>query len=68
MGCPRKCQYQGILGIGNKYVCDPEILDQFVFRGQYIPLPLSKIIKSIYLKKEKVDLSVTDMCATDIYI
>jgi hypothetical protein len=28
---------------GSKFVCDAEISDKFVFWGQYLPLPLSKI-------------------------
>jgi hypothetical protein len=38
----KKCQYQGVLCNRSKFVCDPEIMDQTVFQGQYLPLPLSK--------------------------
>jgi hypothetical protein len=32
----------GLISVANKSVSDPEISDQSVFRGQYLPLSLSK--------------------------
>jgi hypothetical protein len=48
----RKNSYLGVISVANKYVCDLEISDQSVFRGQYLPLSLSK--RGVpYIKKKK---------------
>jgi hypothetical protein len=50
VSCPEKNRYLGVISIVNKSVRDPEISDQSVFRGQYLPLSLSK--RSVpYIKK-----------------
>jgi succinate dehydrogenase/fumarate reductase-like Fe-S protein len=42
----------GVISVANKSVRDPEISDQSVFRGQYLPLSLSK--RGVpYIKKRK---------------
>jgi hypothetical protein len=48
----RKNRYLGVISVANKSVRDPKISDQSVFRGQYLPLSLSK--RGIpYIKKKK---------------
>jgi hypothetical protein len=39
----QKNQYQGVICIGTESVCDPEIVEQSVFRGPYLWLPYFKI-------------------------
>jgi exosome complex RNA-binding protein Rrp42 (RNase PH superfamily) len=48
----RKNRYLGVISVANKSVCDPEISDQSVFRGQYLHFSLSKRGVS-YIKKKK---------------
>jgi hypothetical protein len=48
----RKNRYLGVISVANKFVRDPEISNQSVFRGQYLPLSLSK--RDVpYIKKKK---------------
>jgi hypothetical protein len=48
----RKNRYLGVISVTNKSVRDSEISDQSVFRGQYLPLSLSK--RGVpYIKKRK---------------
>jgi hypothetical protein len=50
----RKNLYLDVISVANKSVRDPEISDQSVFRGQYLPLSLSKRgVPHIKKKKEK---------------
>jgi hypothetical protein len=58
----RKNRYLGVISVANKSVCDPEISDQSVFRGQYLPLSLSKRGVS-YIKKRKKKASAKKRAA-----
>jgi hypothetical protein len=49
----RKNRYLGVISVANKSVRDSEISYQSVFRGQYLPLSLSKRGVPYIKKKEK---------------
>jgi hypothetical protein len=53
VSCPGKNCYLGVISFANKSVHDPEISDQSVFRGQYLPFSLSKRGVPYIKKKEK---------------
>jgi uncharacterized phage infection (PIP) family protein YhgE len=59
----RKNRYLGVISVANKSVRDPEISNQSVFQGQYLPLSLSK--KGIsYIKKRKKKASAKQKSRT----
>jgi hypothetical protein len=58
----RKNRYLSVISVVNKSVRDPEISDQPMFRGQYLPLSLSK--RGVpYIKKRKKKTSAKKRAA-----